>query len=168
MENESIEVDHPTKKYLYWNHLEVSYKYYMNQLIKADVMLDYLAIVQHETGAVHIKQIMNTIGFMCTYMQSYFITAREAMRFVNELANQQEQDLLILNRSLAMVDQPLEDKTSASKHLHDFQRFINSICKKQPCITDLKRYLIKLELDLQLIINRRNEAIVIWERQKRN
>ncbi len=42
------------------------------------------------------------------------------MRFVNELANQQKQDLLILNRSLAMVDQPLEDKTYASnKHLHD-------------------------------------------------
>jgi hypothetical protein len=80
------------------------------------------------------------------------------MRFVNELTNQHEQDLLVLNRTFTMVNLTMEDRTYASMHLHDFQRFIIIICKKQPNINDLKRYLIKLELDLQLVIDKRDEA----------
>jgi hypothetical protein len=75
MENE-VMVDHPTKKLLYWNHPEVSYKCYINKLIESDDILDYVTIVQYETGVMHLKQIMNTIGFMCKYLQSYYVTAR--------------------------------------------------------------------------------------------
>ena len=83
---------------------------------------------------MHLKQIMNTIGFMCKYLQSYYVTARESMRFVNELTNQHGQDLLVLNRTFTMVNLTMEDRTYASMHLHDFQRFIIIICKKQPNI----------------------------------
>ena len=61
----------------------------------------------------------------------------------------------------------MEDRTYACMHLHDFQRFIITISKKQPNITDLKRYLIKLELDLQIVIDKRDEAIFNWENDRR-
>ena len=51
------------------------------------------------------------------------------MRFVNELTNQQEQqDLFVLNRTFTMVNLKMEDRTYASMHLNDFQRFNLSIC----------------------------------------
>ena len=63
-----------------------------------------------------------------------------------------------------MIDLTTEDRTYASMTFKDsYLVFV----KKQPNINDLKRNLIKLELDLQLTINKRNEAIFNWENDRR-
>ncbi len=52
--------------------------------------------------------------------------------------------------------------------LNEFVKYVFSIFKRSPTLIDLKRYLIKTEIDQQIAIKNRDEEIFTWENNRNN
>jgi hypothetical protein len=52
--------------------------------------------------------------------------------------------------------------------LDEFVKYVFSICKRSPTVIDLKRYLVKVEIDQQIAIKNRDEEIFTWENSRNN
>jgi hypothetical protein len=137
-------------------------------LLANDDNKDYTQIVRYETIRVHLEQIKNTILFMINYSSTYFIDTRYSMRFVNTLITQQEKDQKDLKKMLLVEMNLTERDVLNDQCLDEFFKYVFSICKRCPTIIDLKRYLVKVEIDQQIVIKKREDEIFKWENNRNN
>ena len=68
---------------------------------------------------------------------------------------------------LAEMD-PTERDVLNGQCLDEFVKYVFSIFKRSPTLIDLKRYLIKAEIDQQIAIKNRDEEIFTWENNRNN
>ncbi len=163
-----VQLENQTKKFLFWNYPESNFRQYLGNLLACDDNKDCTQIVRYETVRVHLEQIKNTISFMINYSSTYFIDTRYSMRFVNTLITQQEKDHKDLNKMLLSEMDPTERNVVNDQCLDEFVKYMFSICKRCPTVTDLKRYLVKTEIDQQIVIKKRDDEIFKWENNRNN
>ncbi len=90
------------------------------------------------------------------------------MRFVNTLITQQEKDHKDLNKMLLSEMDPTERNVVNDQCLDEFVKYMFLICKRCPTVTDLKRYLVKTEIDQQIVIKKRDDEIFKWQNNRNN
>ncbi len=90
------------------------------------------------------------------------------MRFVNTLITQQEKDQKDLKKMLLVEMNLTERDVLNDQCLDEFFKYVFSICKRCPTIIDLKRYLVKVEIDQQIVIKKREDEIFKWENNRNN
>ena len=154
-----VQLDHQTKKHLFWNYPECNFRQYLGNLMAIDDITDYAQIVRYETMRVHLEQIKNTIAFMANYSSTYFINTKHSMRFVNTLIIQLEKDHKDLNKMLPVTMNLLTKGILNEQCLDDFIKCVFLICKRNPTLLELKRYIVKVEIDQQIATKKRDEEI---------
>jgi hypothetical protein len=160
--------ENPTKNYLFWQFPNVTLRKYVGDLYGFDSHEDYLEVVRLEVLRVHIKQICDTVGFMADTTRVNHVNPRYSARFVKTLEEIQEHDLKDVNKALqmkAIIHQG--DSFGFESYINNFKIFIFDICKLKPTVYQLRRFKIKCEIDYEIIVSKRNEAVFEWEKKRR-
>jgi hypothetical protein len=158
-----------TKKYLFWQFPDHTIRKYLGDLFGIDSRLDYSDVVRLEILRVHIKQICDTVNFMIGTATTYFINSRHSMRYVRTLEEFEDLNFRSLKVILPhCLNENMADPFGHESYLNNFRFFIYSVCKCKPNTYQLKRFLIKCEIDYEIVIQKRDRAIFEWEKKRRN
>ena len=97
---------------------------------------------------------------MADTVSGYFVNPRYSIRFVKTLDDIQAYDLKDLKKVLSMKTIMSQvDPFGYESYLNNFRKFIYDICKCKPTVYQLRRFKVKCEIDYEIIVSKRNEAI---------
>ena len=98
----------------------------------------------------------------------YYVNPRHSIRFVKTLEEIQYYDLKDINKVLQMkAIMHQVDPFGFESCINNFKKFIYDICKFKPTVYQLRRFKIKCEIDYEIIVSKRNEAVFEWEKNRR-